>query len=174
MPSSPLPHRGAPARLGGDSLGSPSMPQSSVRRTPAPNVGATGAAGVRREGGASLRPYEVMMILDPSLEDEQVKTIVDRVTELITAGGNAPRIERWGKRRLAFEINKKPDGLYFLFEATSAPAAMIELDRNLRITDGVLRYKVIRIPDHIAGRERRPLTPDPVDEKVDAEAGAAS
>ncbi len=115
-----------------------------------------------------------MMILDPSLEDEQVKTIVDRVTELITAGGNAPRIERWGKRRLAFEINKKPDGLYFLFEATSAPAAMIELDRNLRITDGVLRYKVIRIPDHIAGRERRPLTPDPVDEKVDAEAGAAS
>jgi small subunit ribosomal protein S6 len=65
-------------------------------------------------------------------------------------------VERWGKRRFAYEVQHRSEGYYVLIEATAEPAAMAELDRMLGLADEVVRHKVIRIPDKVAGRARRP------------------
>ena len=105
-----------------------------------------------------MRPYEVMIILDPTLDDETVRAEVDRATELIKAkGGNPGRVERWGKRRLAYEILKHREGNYVVVEAQAEPSVMSALDRQLTLTDGVLRHKVIHLPEKATGTPARPL-----------------
>jgi small subunit ribosomal protein S6 len=103
-----------------------------------------------------MRPYEVMIIYEPSLEEEAIRAAVDRSTELIRSrGGNPGRVDRWGKRRLAYEIRHRREGYYVLVEASAEPAVMAELDRALSLADEVLRHKVIRLPDRVAGRLQR-------------------
>ena len=98
-----------------------------------------------------MRPYEVVIIYDPSLEEDAIRAAVDRSTELIRArGGNPGRVDRWGKRRLAYEIRHQREGYYVLLEANAEPAVMAELDRSLSLADDVLRHKVIRVPDRVA------------------------
>jgi small subunit ribosomal protein S6 len=100
-----------------------------------------------------MRPYEVMIILDAGLEEEAIRTTVDQATKLIVRGGGTPgRVDRWGKRRFAYEINHKSDGYYVVIEATAEPPAMADLDRMLHLADEVIRYKVVRLPDKVAGR----------------------
>ncbi len=95
-----------------------------------------------------MRPYEVMIIFDPALDDDAIRAELDRSTELIRSrGGNPGRVERWGRRRLAYEIRKQSDGYYVLLEANAEPAVMAELDRTLALADPVLRHKVIRVPE---------------------------
>ena len=107
-----------------------------------------------------MRPYEVMIILDPTLEEAALREQVDRSTDIIRAGGGEPgRVDRWGRRRLAYEINHQREGYYVLVEAAAEPEAMATLDRALHLTDEVLRHKVIRIPDRVAGRESRSVPP---------------
>ena len=104
-----------------------------------------------------MRPYEVVIIYDPALEEDAIRAALDRSTELIRSRGGAPgRIDRWGKRRLAYEIRHQREGYYVLLEATAEPAVMTELDRSLSLADEVLRHKVIRLPERVAGRARRP------------------
>ncbi len=119
-----------------------------------------------------MRPYEVVIILDAGLEEEQITAVLDRsVAAVKDGGGNPGTLERWGKRRFAYELKKRWEGYYALLQCTAEPAVMVALDRQLRLTDGVLRHKVIRVPDHIAGRERRPLSAvDPADADAKAEA----
>jgi small subunit ribosomal protein S6 len=106
-----------------------------------------------------MRPYEVMMILDPTLDDETVRAEVDRATELIKARGGSPgRVERWGKRRLAYEIRKHREGNYVLVSAQAEPATMSDLDRQLTLADGVLRHKVVHLPEKALGKPARPLS----------------
>lgn len=106
-----------------------------------------------------MRPYEVVIIHDPSLEEDAIRAAVDRSTELIRArGGNPGRIDRWGKRRLAYEIRHHREGYYVLLEANAEPAAMAELDRSLSLADDVLRHKVIRVPDRVARGSGRPAS----------------
>jgi small subunit ribosomal protein S6 len=105
-----------------------------------------------------MRPYEVMIIFDPTLEEEVVRAEVDRATELIRAkGGNPGRVERWGKRRLAYEIRRQREGAYVVLEAEAEPAVMSDLDRVLTLSDGVLRHKVVRVPDKATGKPARLL-----------------
>jgi small subunit ribosomal protein S6 len=102
-----------------------------------------------------LRPYEVMVIIDPGLEDEVIRATVDRATAVISAhGGNPGRVDRWGKRRFAYELGHRWEGYYVLLEASAEPAAMAELDRMLSLADEVIRHKVIRLPDAVANRAR--------------------
>jgi small subunit ribosomal protein S6 len=104
-----------------------------------------------------MRPYEVMVIIDASLDEEVIRATVDRATELIKARGGAPgKVERWGKRRFAYELNHRNEGYYVLIDATAEPAVMADLDRMLHLADEVIRHKVIRLPDKPAGREKRP------------------
>ena len=106
-----------------------------------------------------MRPYEVMIIYNPGLEDDAIRAAVDRATELLrTRGANPGRVDRWGKRRLAYEINHQREGYYVVLEAMAEPAAVAELDRALILADEVLRHKVVRLPDRIAGRPRGPAS----------------
>ncbi len=99
-----------------------------------------------------MRPYEVMIILDASLEEDAIRAVVDRATEVIRSrGGNLGRVDRWGKRRFAYELDHRWEGYYILLEITAEPAALTELARVLSLTDEVLRHKVIRLPDRVAG-----------------------
>jgi small subunit ribosomal protein S6 len=102
-----------------------------------------------------MRPYEVMIILDSGLEEDAVRAAIDRSTELLrNRGGDPFRVDRWGKRRLAYELNHRWDGYYVLVEAKAEPAAMAELDRALHLADEVIRHKVIRLPERVASRIR--------------------
>jgi small subunit ribosomal protein S6 len=108
-------------------------------------------ARVRREVGLHVRPYEVMIILDAGLEEEAIRSAVDRATELIRSrGGNPGSIDRWGRRRFAYELKHKWEGYYVVLRAEAEPSVMSELDRSLFLADEVLRHKVIRLPDDVA------------------------
>jgi small subunit ribosomal protein S6 len=109
-----------------------------------------------------MRPYEIMVILDAGLEDDVIRAAIDKATKLITAeGGSVGRVDRWGKRRFAYEVNHRSEGYYALIEANAEPAVMAELDRALGLADEVVRHKVIRLPDKVAGRATRRPAPEP-------------
>src|SRR5437763_9443894 len=95
-----------------------------------------------------MRPYEVMLIFDASLEEETIRAAVDRFAEFIrTRGGDPGRIDRWGRRRFAYELRHRWEGYYVLMEFTADVELEEELHRMLSLADEVLRHKVIRIPE---------------------------
>lgn len=94
-----------------------------------------------------MRRYEVMVILDPELEERTVAPSLEQFLGVIRqAGGTVEKVDIWGRRKLAYEINKKAEGIYAVIDLTSEPAAVQELDRQLGLNESVLRTKVIR-PD---------------------------
>ena len=100
----------------------------------------------------SLRPYEVMIILEADLEEETIRAAVERwLVQIESGGAERGHVDFWGKRRLAYEINRKPDGYYVVFQAKSLPAPMVELHRVLSLADEVIRHKVLRIPARVFG-----------------------
>ncbi|MEA3078122.1 MAG: small subunit ribosomal protein [Actinomycetota bacterium] len=104
-----------------------------------------------------MRPYEVMVILNATLEEDAIRAQIDRAQEIIRTNGGTPnRVDRWGKRRFAYEVKHQWEGYYVLIEATSEPVAMAELDRALHLADDVVRHKVIRLPEKVAGTVPRP------------------
>lgn len=114
---------------------------------------------------AAMRPYEVMVIFDVGLEEGDIRQRVDRVHELVRAKGGTPgSVSHWGRRTFAYEIKHRSEGYYLVLEATAEPAAMADVDRYLALEDAVLRHKVIRQPDDVAGRtashgRKRPSSP---------------
>ncbi len=95
-----------------------------------------------------MRPYEVMIIFNASLEEETIRAAVDRFAEQIRSRGGTPgRVDRWGRRRFAYEVRHRWEGYYILLEATAEPEVMEELHRTLSLADEVIRHKVVRIPD---------------------------
>src|SRR5579872_6542699 len=104
-----------------------------------------------------------MIIFDPEAEESAVTGVLDRAVEVVKANGGTPgTLDRWGKRALAYEIRKKREGYYVLVEYTAEPKASAELDRMLTLADEVLRHKIIRLPDKVAGRARRGAAGAPV------------
>lgn len=104
-----------------------------------------------------MRPYEVMVILEPTLEESDVQAVVNRSTELLQGGGaTVNRVDKWGRRRFAYEIKKRQEGYYLLLDVAAEPPAMSSLDRALTLADDVLRHKIVRIPDHVTTRSLRP------------------
>jgi small subunit ribosomal protein S6 len=88
-----------------------------------------------RGGEKVLRHYEVMVILDPSLEERTVAPSLDQYLNVIrTSGGSVEKLDVWGRRRLAFEIKKKAEGIYAVIDLQATPAAVAELDRQLSST----------------------------------------
>ena len=83
--------------------------------------------------------YEVLYIIDPDLGEEATAAMVEKFKALIEANGTITEQEEWGKRKLAYLINDKAEGYYVLVKFTSAPAFPAELDRVMKITDGVMR-----------------------------------
>ncbi|GAA2635861.1 MULTISPECIES: 30S ribosomal protein S6 [Micromonosporaceae] len=92
-----------------------------------------------------MRHYELMVILDPSLEERTIAPSLDQYLKVITnAGGSVEKLDVWGRRRLSFEINKKAEGIYAVVDLQATPEAVAELDRQLRLNENILRTKVIR------------------------------
>ena len=94
-----------------------------------------------------MRRYELMVILDPDLEERTVAPSLDQfLTVVRNGGGSVEKVDVWGRRRLAYEIKKKADGIYAVLDLTAEPAVVKELDRQLNLNEAVLRTKLIR-PD---------------------------
>jgi small subunit ribosomal protein S6 len=94
-----------------------------------------------------VNAYELMLILDPEVAEERHDEILARLRELVEKGGGAwVSHEPWGRRRLAYEIDKKDEGVYHLVQFDVEPAALDEMTRVLRITDGVVRHMAVRRP----------------------------
>ena len=92
-----------------------------------------------------MRHYEVMVILDPSLDERTVGPSLDNMLNVVkTEGGKVDKVDIWGRRRLAYEIAKQAEGIYAVVELTATPATVSELDRQLGLNETVLRTKVLR------------------------------
>ncbi|MEV7974133.1 30S ribosomal protein S6 [Cellulomonas sp. NPDC089187] len=93
----------------------------------------------------SLRHYEMMIILDPEIEERTVAPSLDKYLSVIkTDGGSVDNVDIWGRRRLAYDIQKKSEGIYAVVDFSSTPATAKELDRQLGLNEVVLRTKVLR------------------------------
>lgn len=93
-----------------------------------------------------MRKYEVMMIIDPMVDERQVPTLIEKHLKVITAGGGSiDNVDLWGKRRLAYEINKKSEGIYAVIDVTVEPEHIAELDRLMAIDEQIMRTKVMRL-----------------------------
>ncbi len=92
-----------------------------------------------------MRHYELMVILDPDLEERTVAPSLDQFLNVVRqGGGRVEKVDVWGRRRLAYEINKKPEGIYAVVDLHATPDVMQELDRQLNLNESVIRTKVIR------------------------------
>jgi small subunit ribosomal protein S6 len=106
-----------------------------------------------------VNDYEILLMLDPELPDERQNEIVTRVRESIERdGGRWENEEAWGRRRLAYEIDHKPEGVYHLLTFAAEPATLDEVSRVLKITDGVMRHMAVR---RVRGAATRPPGPSP-------------
>ena len=95
--------------------------------------------------------YELMVIIDPEIDERQVAPNLDKFLKVITnAGGSIDKVDIWGKRRLAYEIQKKNEGIYAVVNFTATSEATQELDRQLKLAEIVLRTKVLRAEEAIA------------------------
>ena len=92
-----------------------------------------------------MRPYEVMVILDPETDERSVQPTLEQYLTVITkGGGTVENLDIWGRRRLAYEIRKKSEGIYAVINLTAEPADVKELDRQFTINETVMRTKVMR------------------------------
>lgn len=106
-----------------------------------------------------MNQYEVMYIIDTQLEETQRQELIARFNALVASnGGTVDRVDEWGKRRLAYTINYKTDGYYVLMYITAPSELPRELERNLQISDSVLRYLVTRFEGALPPK-REPLKP---------------
>ena len=96
-----------------------------------------------------MRNYEVMVILDPSLEERTVEPSLDKYLNVIRKdGGEVSKVDVWGRRRLAYEIQKNDEAIYAVIELSAEPDTVKEFDRQLRLNESVLRTKVLRPEAH--------------------------
>ncbi len=94
-----------------------------------------------------MRHYELMVILDPDVEERTVAPALDQFLSVVKKdGGNVEKVDIWGRRRMSFEIAKKAEGIYAVIDLQAEPATVKELDRQLNLNEAVLRTKVMR-PD---------------------------
>ncbi len=98
-----------------------------------------------------MHQYELMVILDPEIDERTVAPSLDKFLGVIrNDGGTIENVDIWGRRRLAYEINKKTEGIYAVVNFSANPAATQELDRQLKLSEAVMRTKVLRTEEAVA------------------------
>ena len=96
-----------------------------------------------------MRPYEIMVILDPTLDERTVAPSLEAFLNVIrNDGGKVDKVDIWGRRRLAYEIAKHSEGIYAVVDVTAKPETVSELDRQLSLNESMLRTKVLRTDKH--------------------------
>ena len=94
-----------------------------------------------------------MLIVIPELDEEQVENTVARFRTIIErTGGEVGELNNWGRRKLAYEIDHRTDGFYFVMEFTAGERTLVELKRILRVSDDVLRHMIVKLPPNYANR----------------------
>ena len=91
-----------------------------------------------------MNKYESVIIINPSVEEEAMKALVQKFADLINTDGKVEAINEMGKRKLAYEISKKKEGFYVVYDFEAKPELIAELERNYRITDNVMKFIVIK------------------------------
>ncbi|HEY6150647.1 MAG TPA: 30S ribosomal protein S6 [Gaiellaceae bacterium] len=110
-----------------------------------------------------MTDYEILLMLDPEVPEERQSQIVSRIRESIeNDGGRWDNEEPWGRRRLAYEIDHKPEGVYHLLTFAAEPATLDEVSRVLKITDGVMRHMAVRRVKGASTRPPQPSSEEPV------------
>jgi small subunit ribosomal protein S6 len=90
-----------------------------------------------------MRKYEVVCVINPDLDETALNGVLEKVTGWITElGGNVEKVDKWGRRRMAYMIHKHREAQYVLINADLQPSATAELDRNLRLTEPVIRHMI--------------------------------
>jgi small subunit ribosomal protein S6 len=98
-----------------------------------------------------MHPYELMVIVNPEVEDRTVQPMIEKFLGVITTGGGTiDYVDYWGRRRLAYEIQKKSEGIYTIVNFTADPATTQELERQLRLSESIMRTKVLRADEAVA------------------------
>jgi small subunit ribosomal protein S6 len=96
---------------------------------------------------SALRPYEILVIVDPRPTDEEVAELLTQLGEQVKGlGAEISKMENWGKRRLAYDIAKQREGTYAVFETSAEPAMVKEFERQLRLNEKVLRFLSTQVP----------------------------
>jgi small subunit ribosomal protein S6 len=122
-----------------------------------------------------MRIYEELFIVKPDAPDEEVDQFVEQLrTQLTSAGVTVDKVEKWGKRRLAYRVGKYREGAYVLFQITAEPDAVKELERRLRVSDVVLKFLTVRIDETLKRLEKRKKERDKRAAKRAASAPAGS
>jgi small subunit ribosomal protein S6 len=98
-----------------------------------------------KRGDRRLYDYEVALIIRPEVEEEGQEEIIERLSQILTAdGGQVANVEKWGRRRLAYPINKVNEGTYFFIQGQFSASVLSELERNVRLSESILRHMVLR------------------------------
>jgi small subunit ribosomal protein S6 len=123
----------------------------------------------------SNRVYEILFIADPNLGDTEVDALAEQVQGFVEKdGGRVEKVEKWGKKRLAYEVQRHHEGHYVLIVAESTGPLVSEVERRLKVTDGVIRYLTVRVDDALRKAERRKARRTLAEEKRRSRAAASS
>jgi small subunit ribosomal protein S6 len=119
-----------------------------------------------------MRIYEELFIIKPDAPDEEVDAFVEQLrTQLTTAGATVDKVDKWGKRRLAYKVDKYREGTYVLFQFTAGPEMVREFERRLRVADLVLKFITVRIDETLKRLDKRKKERDKRSAKRAANAG---
>jgi small subunit ribosomal protein S6 len=106
-----------------------------------------------------MRIYENLFIVKPDAPDEEVDQFIEQMRGVVTnAGGTVDKVDNWGKRKLAYRVDKYREGWYVLFQYTSGPETVKEFERRLRVADMVIKYITVRIDETLKRIEKRRKT----------------
>ena len=94
-----------------------------------------------------MNKYESVIIINPNVDDEKLKALEDKFTNLINSDGKVEKVEELGKKKLAYEVKKNKEGIYVIFYFEAKPTLITELERNYRITDEVIKFIDIRVEE---------------------------
>ncbi|MGH9656976.1 MAG: 30S ribosomal protein S6 [Bryobacteraceae bacterium] len=103
-----------------------------------------------------MRIYEELFIVKPDAADEEIDQIVEQLSSVVTtSGGAVDKVDKWGKRRLAYRVDKYREGFYVLVQFSSGPETVKEIERRLRVTDAVIKFLTVRIDETMKRLDKR-------------------
>ena len=114
-----------------------------------------------------MNKYECLYVIVPELNEEETKSVIEKFNGVITAnGGMIENVDEWGKRRLAYTIDYKTEGYYVLVNYTAEASVPKEIERNLQISDSILRYLTVKVEEKRSNVKPRPVRVAPVAEEA--------
>ena len=100
--------------------------------------------GYKPKGGGIMNKYESVIIINPTVEEQTIKSLIAKFSDLINSDGKLEKVDELGKKRLAYEVKKNTEGYYAVYYFEANPSLIAELERNYRITDEVIKFMTIK------------------------------